>query len=102
VGWILDRLLFTIEINGRSILTFDAGNLEMAEQLAASSQFQTHLMSCESAGGRMLDGWQPIRCREALLQEVETWTVVFRTNGERERRCLVWLIPATGTRPNPN
>jgi hypothetical protein len=25
LSWILNRLLFTIEINGQSILTFDAG-----------------------------------------------------------------------------
>jgi hypothetical protein len=84
-GWILDRLQLTIDINGRSILIFDAGNLEMAEQLAASSQFQAHLRSCESVGGGVWDGRQPIRFREALLQEVETWKAVFRTNGEPER-----------------
>jgi hypothetical protein len=91
----LNRLLFTIEINGQSILTFDASDLEMAEQLAASSQFQAHLMSYESVGRRVWDGRQPIRIREVLLEEIETWTAVFRTNGEPERRCLVWLVPVT-------
>jgi hypothetical protein len=91
----LNRLLFTIEINGQSILTFDASDLKMAEELAASSQLQAHLMSHESVGRRVWDGRKPIRIREALLEEIETWTAVFRTNGEPERRCLVWLVPVT-------
>jgi hypothetical protein len=94
--WILNRFLFTIEINGRGVLTFDASNLEMAEQLASSSQFRAHLMSYEAAAGcRAWDGRQPIRAREAAFAEVETWTAVFRAGGEPERRCLVWLIPVT-------
>ena len=103
-GWILDRLLFTIDINGQSILTFDAGNSEMAAQLAASSEFQAHLMSCESVGGRVWDGRQPVRIREAVIEEIETWMAVFRANGEPERRCLVWLIPVTdpNARRSPN
>jgi hypothetical protein len=91
----LDRLLFTIEINGRGILTFDAGNLETAGQLASSAQFRAHLMSYETVCGPAWDGRQPIRIREAFFAEIEAWTAVFRANGEPERRCLVWLIPVT-------
>ncbi len=92
---ILNRNLFTIEINGQSILTFDASNMEMAEQLAASSQFGAHLMSHKTTAGRVWDGRQPMRIREARLNEIEMWTSVFRANGEPERRCLVWLFPVT-------
>jgi hypothetical protein len=104
VSWILNRPLFTIEINGQSILTFDAGNFKEAEQLAASSQFQTHLMSYEITSGRVWDGRRPIRIREALLEEMNAWVAVFRANGEPERRCLIWLIPVTdpNTRRSPN
>lgn len=91
----LDRLLFTIEINGQGILTFDAGDLDAAEQLASSTQFQAHLMSFETVGGCVWDGRQPIRIREARLTESETWTAVFQANGEAEQRCLVWLFPVT-------
>jgi hypothetical protein len=103
-SWILNRLLFTIEIDGQSILTFDAGHLNEAEQLAASSQLQAHLMSYESTSGRVWDGRGPIRIREALLNEMETWVAVFRANGEAERRCLVWLIPVNdpNARRSPN
>jgi hypothetical protein len=88
-------MLFTIEINGQSILTFDASNSEMAERLASSTQFQTHLMSHETSTGQVWDGQQPMRIREAHLEEIGTWTSVFRANGEPERRCLVWLLPIT-------
>jgi hypothetical protein len=92
---ILNRNLFTVEINGQSILTFDAANMEMAEQFANSAQFQAHLMSHEAATGRLWDGRQPMRIREPRLNEIETWTAVFRANGEPGRRCLVWLFPVT-------
>jgi hypothetical protein len=91
----LNRFLFTVEINGRGILTFDASNLEMAEQLASSTQFQAHVMGYETIGRRAQDGQQLMRIREAALAEIETWTAVFRANGEPERRCLVWLVAAT-------
>ena len=103
-SWILNRLLFTMEINGQSILTFDAGHLKEAEQLAASSQLQAHLMTYEITSGRVWDGRRPIRIREALLKEMETWVAVFQAHGEPGRRCLVWLIPVTdpNTRRSPN
>jgi hypothetical protein len=50
-------------------------------------------MSYETIGGRVWDGRQPITIREALIEEIDTWMAVFRSNGESERRCLVWLIP---------
>jgi ribosomal protein L30E len=40
VSWILNRLFFTIEISGRSILTFDGSDLEMAEQLGRPHNFR--------------------------------------------------------------
>jgi hypothetical protein len=55
-------------------------------------------MSFETVGGSVWDGRQPMRIREARFTESETWTAVFRANGEPERRCLVWLFPVT----NPN
>jgi hypothetical protein len=101
----LNRHLFRIEINGRGIiLTFDASDLEMAEEVAASSQFQAHLMSYETVGGCVWDGRRPMRIREALIEEIETWMGVFRANGEPERRCSVWLIPVADPDPrrSPN
>jgi hypothetical protein len=89
----LNKNLFSIEINGQSILTFDTSNLEMAKQLAASPQFRSHLMSHATNPRRVWDGQQPIRVREAVIEEIETWTAVFQAIGEPERRCLVWLIP---------
>jgi hypothetical protein len=94
----LNRQLFTLEISGRGILTFDADDFQMAERLVSSPQFQSHLMSYEIVGGRAWDGQQPIRVREALLEEIDVWGTVFRANGEPERRCLVWLSAVT----NPN
>jgi hypothetical protein len=101
---ILNRFIFTIEVNGHSVLTFDASNLEMAEQFAASPQFRAHLMSYETIDGGVWDGRQPVRIREAVIEEIETWMAVFRANGEPERRCLVWLVPVTdpNARRSPN
>jgi hypothetical protein len=101
---ILNRLIFTIEVNGHSVLTFDASNLEMAEQFAASPQFRAHLMSYGPIDGGVWDGQQPVRIREAVIEEVETWMAVFRANGEPERRCLVWLVPVIdpNARRSPN
>ena len=63
----MNRHLFRIEINGRGILTFDASDLEMAEEVAASSQFQADLMSYETVGGCVWDGRHPMRIRSGCL-----------------------------------
>jgi hypothetical protein len=95
----LNRHLFTIVLNGRGILTFDASSLEMAEELAASAQFQAHLMNHDTDAGSVWDGRQPLQIREADFKEIETWASVFRANGEPEQGCLVWLLPVTGSKP---
>jgi hypothetical protein len=63
-----------------------------------------NLMSYEIVGGRAWDGQQPMRVREALLEEIDVWGTVFRANGEPERRCLVWLSAVTNpsARRDPN
>jgi hypothetical protein len=93
-----------VEINGQGILTFDADNFEMAERLAASPQFQSHLMRYPMVGGWVWGGPQPMRVREARLEEIDIWGTVFRANGEPERRCLVWLNALTdlNSRRDPN
>jgi hypothetical protein len=98
----LNRQLFTIEISGQGILTFDAEDRETAERLASSPQFQSHLLSYETVRGQVWDREQRICVREAFPGEIDTWGAVFRADGEPERRCLVWLCPVTNTNSRRN
>jgi hypothetical protein len=71
------RQLFTIEMGGERIVTFDAGNAEEADMLASSPEFQAHLASHAAWIGR-----NTIYVREAFLDELEIWAAVLKTSGE--------------------
>jgi hypothetical protein len=93
------RQLFTIEMGGERIVTFDAGNAEEADMLASSPEFQAHVASHTAWNGRDI-----IYVREAFPDELEIWAAVFKASGEPQRRCLVWLVPLSnpGARRSPN
>jgi len=74
-------IVFVIEINGRSILAFDADSQLEAEQLAMSPEIRSDLMVYETAEGPIWNGQDEIVVREALPEEQASWLSI-RANSE--------------------
>jgi hypothetical protein len=66
-------IVFVIEINGRSILAFNADSQLEAEHHAMSPQIRSDLMVYETADGPLWNGQDEIIVREALPDERERW-----------------------------
>jgi hypothetical protein len=66
-------IIFVIEINGTSILAFNAGNRLEAEQHAVSPEVRSDLMVLETADGPIWNGQDEIAVREALPDERAHW-----------------------------
>jgi hypothetical protein len=74
-------IVFVIEINGRSILAFDADSQLEAEQHAISPEIRSDLMVFETSDGPIWNGRDTIVVREALPDEREHWLFI-RANSE--------------------
>jgi hypothetical protein len=70
-------IVFVIEINGRSILAFNADSQLEAEQHAVSPQIRSDLMVCETEDGPIWNGQDEIVVREALPDERANWLSMF-------------------------
>jgi hypothetical protein len=69
-------IVFVIEINGRSILTFDADSQLKAEQHAMSPEIRSDLMVYETSDGPIWNGQDEIVVREALPDERARWLLM--------------------------
>jgi hypothetical protein len=74
-------IVFVIEINGRSILAFDADSQLEAEHHAMSPEIRSDLMVYETSDGPIWNGQDTIAVREALPDEREHWLFI-RANSE--------------------
>jgi hypothetical protein len=70
-------IVFVIEINGRSILAFNADSQIEAEQHAMSPQIRSDLMVYETVDGPIWNGQDEIVVREALPDERARWLFMF-------------------------
>ena len=69
-------LVFVIEINGKSVLAFNADSQVDAERKAESPMLCSDLMVFETADGPIWNGADEIVVREALPAERENWLFV--------------------------
>jgi len=69
-------LIFVIEINGKSVLAFNADSQVDAERKAESPMLRSDLMVFETADGPIWNGADEIVVREALPAERENWLFV--------------------------
>jgi hypothetical protein len=74
-------LIVVIEINGKSVLAFNADNQVDAERKAQSPMLCSDLMVFETADGPIWNGVDDIVVRESLPAERENWLFV-RTHTE--------------------
>jgi hypothetical protein len=70
-------IVFVIEINGRSILAFNADSQLDVEQHAMSAEIRSDLMVYETADGPIWNGQDKIVVREALPDERASWLSMF-------------------------
>jgi hypothetical protein len=89
-------IIFVIEINRTSILSFDAENPIEAERKAQSPILRSDLMVCETADGPVWNGEDAIVVREALPAERENWLFVRAhtepATGEDDLTLQVYLV----------
>jgi hypothetical protein len=69
-------LIFVIEINGKSVLAFNADSQIDAERKAQSPMLCSDLMVFETVDGPLWNGEDEIVVREALPAERENWLFV--------------------------
>jgi hypothetical protein len=69
-------LIFVIEINGKSVLAFNAESQIDAEREAQNPMLGSDLMVFETADGPIWNGEDAIVVREALPVERENWLFV--------------------------
>jgi hypothetical protein len=69
-------IVFVIEINGTSILAFDADSQLEAEQRAMSPEIRSDLMVYETDDGPIWNGLDEIVVREALPPERARWLFI--------------------------
>jgi hypothetical protein len=69
-------LIFVIEINGKSVLAFNADSQIDAELKAQNPMLCSDLMVFETADGPLWNGEDEIIVREALPAERESWLFV--------------------------
>jgi hypothetical protein len=89
-------IVFVIEINGKSVLAFNADSQLQAEQVAEHAEVRSDLMVYETADGPIWNGHDDIVVREALPEERKHWLFI-RANSARppseERLTLqVYLV----------
>jgi hypothetical protein len=70
-------IVFVIEINGKTILAFNADSQLEAEQHAMSPEIRSDLMVYETADGPIWNGQDEIVVREALPDERTNWLSMF-------------------------
>jgi hypothetical protein len=83
-------LIVVIEINGKSVLAFNADNQVDAERKAQSPMLCSDLMVFETADGPIWNGVDDIVVRESLPAERENWLFVphpYRAGGRIDPRA---------------
>src|SRR2546423_1087068 len=83
-------MIYTFEIGGRAILPFEAHSKTAAKAIANDEVLRSDLMTLESGGASLWDGWTICTVREATKEEVE----VFLAQAKYEDEDIVaFLIP---------
>jgi hypothetical protein len=89
-------IIFVIEINGKSILAFDADSQLEAEHEAMSPQIGSDLMVYETADGPIWNGQDEIVVREARPDERAPWLSIRAHSrepvGEERHTLQVYLV----------
>jgi hypothetical protein len=89
-------IVFVIEINGKSVLAFDADSELEAEQEAMSPQIRSDLMVYETADGPIWNGQDEIVVREARPDERAAWLSIRAQSrepvGEDRHTLQVYLV----------
>jgi hypothetical protein len=87
---------FVLEIGGRAVLAFRAGDLEHAKELCIEDWFVEELASYRSCGHPIWDGTAELRIRRANTSETAEIQIALTTElarKEYEGHVFVFFVP---------
>jgi hypothetical protein len=87
---------FVLEIGGRAVLAFRAGNLEHAKELCTEDWFVEELTSYRSCGHPIWDGTAELRIRRADASETAEIQIALTTELARKEydgHVFVFFVP---------
>jgi hypothetical protein len=89
--------IFTVEIDGKPIVAFEAKNQTQAQQLLKESWFQDDLLALKTGNAPLWDGKQPLRVRKAIEAEVASYRGIAAEAEEAAGDIvLAFLVPLDG------
>jgi hypothetical protein len=88
--------VFTIEIDGRPTLTFEAQNVREAQELCHERWLRDDLAEAKSDGAPLWDGKAKLRARIALPDECSLFAEAKNSGQPSDGLMLVYLVELDG------
>ena len=93
----LPASIFTVDVDEKPIVSFEAKNLREAHELVRETWFRDDLMLLVSGGELLWDGEAPLRARFATEPEIERYRgIAAEAEDTKGDIVLAFLVPLDG------
>lgn len=89
-------MIFTVEIDGKPVLAFEASSEPEARALIELDEFRGDLTLVRSNGAPVFDGASKLIARQASDDEADTYRYASKVNSAEEAPTFVFLVHVDG------